>query len=111
MKKASRRILIALAATVILVLSITGGAMAAGPYDGDCPNDGICQNDGVCPNDGTCLYDGEGPADGTGLQTRTQANMASSRQNQYANQFNTNGNCNNHQYSNAYRYGYGLIAE
>ena len=63
MRKASKRLLIAFALTVILVLSVAGGVMAAGPYYGDCPNDGVCQNDGACTG---C---GDGLGDGTGQQT------------------------------------------
>ena len=97
--KASKRVLIVLALAVILVLSVSGGVMAAGPHNGDCPNDGVCQNDG------------ESPSDGHGMQTRTQASMAFSYQNQYIKQFNANGHCYANQHCNTYQYSYGLISK
>jgi hypothetical protein len=122
LRKFSKKLLFAFMLTVILVLSVAGSVLAAEPHYGDCPNDSACQNDCVCPcsgdpndgacqNDGACPCDGDGPADGTGLQIRTQANTASSCQNQYNNQFKANGNCNANQYSKAYRNGYGLTPD
>lgn len=96
MTKVSKRVLAGVALAVILAVSITGGIMAAGPANED------------CPNDRACLYGGEGPGDGTGLQWREQANTAASNQHQFNNQFNANGNCNANQHSRSYRHGYGL---
>jgi hypothetical protein len=120
-----KKVLIAFALAVILVVSVTAGALAAGPYYGDCPNDGvcpndcpndgtypndcICQNDCVCQNDGTCLYGGENSTDGTGLKNQTQT--TSLVQARYNNQFNATGNCLTNQYCRTYRYGYGIVSE
>ena len=101
MKKTTRRILIALTLTVILVLSITGAVLAAGPYNGDCPNDGTCINDGVCPNDGICPNDCDGDQDQ--LQTRTRAQTCDMTGAQ-----TRSGTCNNLQNAFGYRHGYGL---
>jgi hypothetical protein len=128
-----KKVLIAFALAVVLVVSVTVGALASSPYYGDCPNDSVCpndcdcpndcvcqndcpndcvcQNDCICKNDGTCLYDGEGPADGTGLKNQSQTQMNSCVQTRYNNQLNATGNCLTKQNCQAYCYGYGTVPE
>lgn len=132
MKKTSRRILIAAAITLVLVLSITGVVMAAGPNGGngtgdgtcpnpDCPNDGVCQNDGVCPNDGICQNDGECPndgvcpndCDGDRTQTRNHAQTCNGTANrfQYNNRINADGTGDSYQYARMWRHMFGMDVE
>lgn len=110
MKKLSKRLIVAFALAAILVISVTAGAFAAGPNNGDCPNDGVCPNAGVCPNGGDCLYDGDGPADGSGLQYQHgQMGAASGTQTQQNKQANATGNCYANEYCHAYKYGNGTV--
>jgi hypothetical protein len=116
MRKMSRILITSLVLTVIMVISITGIAMAKGPYYGDCPSDGECPNAGDCPNpdcpnDGICIYDGEGPADGAGLQTQAQACQSTSTRNQYNNQSGAEGNCYANQHCKAIQNMYGVQSD
>jgi len=87
LKKTTRRFVIAFALMLIMVLTVTGSVMAAGPNNGD------------------------DTTEGAGQQTKTQTNTATSCQNQLNNQFNASGHCNANQHCLTYRHGYGLTAE
>ncbi len=115
MKKTTRRILIALTLTVILVLSITGAVLAAGPHNGGGGGNGACVNDGVCPNEGTCPNEGVCPndCDGDRSQTRAQAQTCNGTAHQFrhGNSLNEEGTDSTYQYARMWRHMFGVEVE
>lgn len=137
MKKYSKILVGALALTIILIVTITGVAAAAGPYYEDCPREcegsnggggqynGNCQGDCDRECDGDCTCDCECQCDGdcqcgyqtlseteslegeSGTQTMAQVCNDVCEQNRKNYQSGENGNCNSIQHSNNYQYKYG----